>query len=418
MSEYIRTTSEKAKQLKSLFRELHKGKNVEEIREKIIETMVSIPYKDVVMAEEELMNEGIAPEEILSFCDLHTDALKGSVDLSDLKEVQHEHPVYIFKLENRAIEKVIEDVKINLENIKQFDDDLVINSLYSGISKGLEKLFEIEKHYVKKENLLFPFLEKYDITAPPKVMWGKHDQIRGMLKQIREILSTDGDYTAGDVKILTDTFFLPAITAIEEMIYKEENILFPMALDILAEKDWNTINSDAEDIGYCLIPPPKISNISDSEKRLSPGLLDNRINLPSGNFNLLELTSLMNTLPFDITFVDKDDSVRFFTQGKERIFERNISIIGRKVQMCHPPSSVHIVEKILNDFKSGKEDEAKFWIQMKGQFILISYFALRSEEGEYLGTLEVTQDITAIKKLEGERRILEYETKERERINV
>lgn len=418
MSEYIRTTSEKAKQLKSLFRELHKGKNVEEIREKIIETMVSIPYKDVVMAEEELMNEGIAPEEILSFCDLHTDALKGSVDLSDLKEVQHEHPVYIFKLENRAIEKVIEDVKINLENIKQFDDDLVINSLYSGISKGLEKLFEIEKHYVKKENLLFPFLEKYDITAPPKVMWGKHDQIRGMLKQIREILSTDGDYTAGDVKILTDTFFLPAITAIEEMIYKEENILFPMALDILAEKDWNTINSDAEDIGYCLILPPKISNISYSEKRLSPGLLDNRINLPSGNFNLLELTSLMNTLPFDITFVDKDDSVRFFTQGKERIFERNISIIGRKVQMCHPPSSVHIVEKILNDFKSGKEDEAKFWIQMKGQFILISYFALRSEEGEYLGTLEVTQDITAIKKLEGERRILEYETKERERINV
>ena len=217
---------------------------------------------------------------------------------------------------------------------------------------------------------------------------------------------------------MADAFFLPVITAIEEMIYKEENILFPMALDILAEKDWNVINRDAADIGYCLIPPPKTSIINQDEKRITPGLSDNRINLPSGNFNLAELTSLMNTLPFDITFVDKDDSVRFFTQGKERIFERNLSIIGRKVQMCHPPSSVHIVEKILSDFKSGKENEAKFWIQMKGQFILISYFALRSEEGEYLGTLEVTQDITSIKKLEGERRILEYENKESEAINV
>jgi DUF438 domain-containing protein len=126
----------------------------------------------------------------------------------------------------------------------------------------------------------------------------------------------------------------------------------------------------------------------------------------------------MNTLPFDMTFVDKDDSVRFFTQGKERIFARNLSIIGRKVQMCHPPSSVHIVEKILDDFKSGKENEAKFWIQMKGQFILISYYALRGEDGEYLGTLEVTQEISGIKKLEGERRILEYEKNESDTANV
>ena len=134
-----------------------------------------------------------------------------------------------------------------------------------------------------------------------------------------------------------------------------------------------------------------------------------KIKLPSGTFSVDELTTILNTLPVDMTFVDKDDTVRYFTQGKERIFDRNRTILGRKVQYCHPPSSVHIVEQILQDFKSGKQDEANFWIQMKGQFIYIRYFAMRDENGDYLGTLEVSQDLTELRKLDGERRILEYD---------
>jgi DUF438 domain-containing protein len=418
MSEYINTRNEKINQLKELFKNLHKGEDVNEIRNQIVDTMVSIPYKDVVMAEEELMNEGISPEEILSFCDLHTEALKGSLDSTTVKSIEDEHPVNIFQLENRELEKEIKILRKVFENVNQFEDDFPVNSLFNEIGNRMNKLYEVEKHYQRKENLLFPFLERYSVTAPPKVMWGKHDQIRVMLKSTRELIAVDGEVAAGDVKILIESFFLPVVNAIDEMIYKEEKILFPMALDVLRDEDWDTIANDSPEIGFCLIQPVQRSNRSVEQKKSINTFDESKINLPSGNFSLAELTSIMNTLPFDMTFVDKDDSVRFFTQGKERIFARNLSIIGRKVQMCHPPSSVHIVEKILDDFKSGKENEAKFWIQMKGQFILISYYALRGEDGEYLGTLEVTQEISGIKKLEGERRILEYEKNESDTANV
>ena len=134
----------------------------------------------------------------------------------------------------------------------------------------------------------------------------------------------------------------------------------------------------------------------------------NRIQLPSGSMTPSELTAILNTIPFDLTFVDKDDTVRYFTQGRERIFTRTRAILGRKVQLCHPPSSVHIVEQILKDFKAGTQNHAPFWINLKGRFIHIEYFALRDEKGEYLGTLEVSQDLTGKRELEGEQRLLSY----------
>ncbi len=135
---------------------------------------------------------------------------------------------------------------------------------------------------------------------------------------------------------------------------------------------------------------------------------DGSIQLPSGSFTSKEIMAILNTIPADMTFVDKNDKVKYFTQGKERIFARNRAIINRDVRLCHPPGSTHIIERILDDFKSGKASHAPFWIQMKGKFIKIEYFALRDENNEYLGTLEVSQDLTENRKLEGEKRILSY----------
>jgi DUF438 domain-containing protein len=135
------------------------------------------------------------------------------------------------------------------------------------------------------------------------------------------------------------------------------------------------------------------------------------IQLPSGSFNAREIMAILNKVPVDMTFVDKDDKVKYFTQGSERIFARSRSIINRDVRLCHPPGSVHIIEKILDDFKSGRASHAPFWIQMQGKFIHIQYFALRDENGEYLGTLEVSQDLSDLRKLEGEKRILSYTDK-------
>jgi DUF438 domain-containing protein len=133
---------------------------------------------------------------------------------------------------------------------------------------------------------------------------------------------------------------------------------------------------------------------------------DDAITLPSGHLSVRQLTAMLNTLPMDITFVDADDRVAFFSEGSDRIFVRNRAIIGRKVEDCHPPKSVHIVEQVVADLRSGRRDVAEFWIQMGPRFVHIRYFAMRGEDGEFLGTLEVTQDISPLRALEGERRLL------------
>ena len=135
--------------------------------------------------------------------------------------------------------------------------------------------------------------------------------------------------------------------------------------------------------------------------------MEDVIDLDTGELNQREIKAIMNTLPIDVTFVDKDDTVRYFNRPEERIFPRTKSVIGRRVQMCHPQKSLHVVNRILQDFREGKRDVAEFWINVKGRLIYIRYFAVRDRNGEYLGTLEVTQDITEIKKIEGERRLLD-----------
>ncbi len=139
----------------------------------------------------------------------------------------------------------------------------------------------------------------------------------------------------------------------------------------------------------------------------NPSSQDDEITLPTGMFTLKELMAVLNTLPVDITFVDKDDRVRYFSEGKERIFTRTKSVLGRRVQDCHPPQSVDVVEKIVNSFREGKRDSVDFWINLKGREIYIRYFAVRDKQSSYLGALEVTQDITEIRKLEGEKRLLD-----------
>ena len=193
------------------------------------------------------------------------------------------------------------------------------------------------------------------------------------------------------------------------MTMKEEEILLPMSMDKLTDSDWYEIaRQTITEIGYCLYDPqvewkPEIMDLTSMrENRFG------QVQLPTGSFSNEELMAILNTLPLDITFVDRNDKVKYFSQGKERIFQRNRAILNRDVRMCHPPASAHIVDKIVDDFKSGKADRAPFWIQMKDQFIHIEYFALRSERGEYLGTIEVSQNLTEKRSLEGEQRILSY----------
>jgi DUF438 domain-containing protein len=207
------------------------------------------------------------------------------------------------------------------------------------------------------------------------------------------------------------------VERIREMIYKEENILLPMILEKLDEEEWKSIARESKEFGYCLldkvpqwsalVEAPASTAAVDGEparRAHSPAL--GTLVMPSGSLMPKEIVKILDTLPLDMTFVDKDDKVKYFSQGKDRVFERTVSILGRDVANCHPPQSVHVVEKILDSFKNGEKDHEDFWIRMGPKFVYIRYYAVRSDSGEYLGTLEVTQDIGPIMALEGEKRLM------------
>jgi DUF438 domain-containing protein len=197
------------------------------------------------------------------------------------------------------------------------------------------------------------------------------------------------------------------------MTIKEEQILFPMTLDKLTEAEWYEISKQSLEIGFCLYDPQVEwrPGWAKNEKSKMVSTTGDSIQLPSGGFTVEELLAILNTLPVDMTFVDRNDKVKYFSQSKERIFQRNRAILNRDVRHCHPPSSTHIVDKIIEDFKAGKESRAPFWINMGGKMIHIEYFALRDESNKYLGTLEVSHDVAVYRQLQGEQRILSY-TKE------
>lgn len=409
MSELINNSRERVNKLKKLILTLHEDKSAADVKKELSELMGSVPYGEVVQAEEELIADGLEREEVLKFCDIHTEALKGNIDTSMAKSIPDGHPVDTFIKENRALQNKIEDIQHAYHKVNSKKSDESCNDILGEIHNHFNDLMDVEKHYVRKENLLFPYLEKNNITGPPMVMWGKHDEIRGFLKSSIELLRSTPEVKKEELQGYWELMLQPAINGISDMFYKEEQILFPMSLDTLTEIEWYEIYKQSAEIGYCLIVPEIEWKPNVTIDEIEDKNYDGKVKLSSGSFTIEELESMLNSIPQDMTFVDKDDKVRYFSQGKERIFERSKAILGREVQYCHPPSSVHIVNQIVSDFKSGKQDEAEFWINMGGKLIHIAYYAVRNKDKEYLGTVEVSQDITKINSIEGEQRLLSYD---------
>ena len=409
MSELINNSEKRKELLKHMIMQLHAGEAPAEARKQLVSLLTKIPYGEVVEVEQELISEGTLSEaEVLKFCDIHSEALNGAIDLSGMKIIPPGHPVDTFKKENKELLKVVEQLEELYRKMSSLKTVSEIGQYFLQIKTHFNNLMDVEKHYLRKENLVFPYMEKYGITGPPKVMWGKHNEIRELLKASIEVLDNPGDLTLEEVESAVQLVFKPASDGVADMTMKEDQILLPMVMDKLTDLEWYEVYKQTLEIGFCLYDPDvewKPENIAATDEA------DNNsdiIQLPSGSFTKAELQAILNMLPVDMTFVDKNEKVKYFSQGKERIFHRSRAILNRDVKLCHPPSSVHIVEQILEDFRSGKQDHAPFWIQMKGKFIFIEYYALRGENGEYLGTLEVSQDLTDKRALEGEQRILSY----------
>ena len=413
MSEYINNRELRQQTIKEIIRQLHEGKTVEDVKKQFEDVFDGVSANEISEAEGALIAEGLPVSEIQRLCDVHASVFKGSIEeihqTTDPTLIQG-HPINTLLRENREIERIIEEeVRANLINIEK------ASGLQAFVA-GIDNLAKINIHYQKKEILFFPYMEKYGITAPPKVMWGVDDEIRNQIKEVKMLVT--------ESRIDRESFLEKVemmITNVTEMIFKEENILVPMILEKLTQDEWNSIAAQSEEIGYMV---HDVTEWKDNIAMESISLADNKgieegitkdeqdqeeiglVHLPTGVFHVEELTSLFNTLPFDITFVNKDDVVKYFSEGKERTFPRTKSIIGRNVSNCHPPASVHIVEKIVEDFKDGIKDQEDFWIKMGNKYILIRYYAVRSEKGEYLGVLEITQDIKPIQEITGEKRLV------------
>ncbi|MFV0529953.1 MAG: DUF438 domain-containing protein [Flavobacteriales bacterium] len=315
-----------------------------------------------------------------------------------IENLQENHPVKVYFEEKEWIEKMIADLKnTDVENEFQKYFNL------------FNQLSEIEKRFARKENQLFPYLEKHGWNGPSQGMWSFHDNLRDqirLLKQFNEVKDTE--------KINQNLGFL--IDGIQRLMMIEELKLFPTSLQLLTQEDWQEMEKGEEEIGWmhkkAVLEDHKENYIHPSQdftKRDLSFSTENTYHYDEGYMTLEQVNLLLKTMPVDLTYVDENDKVIFYNRGEERVFPRSAGIIGREVKFCHPPKSVGTVLKILEEFKKGTQNTADFWIQFKGQFILIRYFAVRDENKNYRGVIEMSQDITNIKKLEGEQRLLDWE---------
>jgi len=409
MSEYINNQTRRREILKRLIRELHEGKTVEEVKGEFAALLQDVGAEEIAEMEQALIAEGLPETEIKRLCDVHVAVFRESLDAQAKPETIPGHPVHTFRAENEAAGRLLDALQEALDALMATPGTAQLEQ-----ARGrLRELREYGKHYLREENILFPYLERHGFTGPSSVMWAIHDDVRAGWKALDGLLAAGpgDDPAAFNARVVE--VFEPLSTAIREMFYKEENILFPTAMEKLSETEWGAIRAQEPDIGYCYVTPGDQWPPNAALQEVVPppvetgAVADDLLDLDTGVLTAQEVNRLLTHLPVDVTYVDKDDTVRFFSQTRERIFPRSPAIIGRKVQKCHPPASVHLVQRILDDFRAGRRDAAEFWIQMQGKFIYIRYFVMRDERGEYQGTLEVTQDLTHIRTLEGERRLLD-----------
>jgi DUF438 domain-containing protein len=406
----ISDPEEKQAALKEIIKALHAGEDMAVLKQRFGQLIRGVEATEIAKMEQALMDEGLPAEEIKRLCDVHVEIFKEALEEQDRPEPPMGHPIHTFMKENRASEKIMSETSMLMGRIGYPPRPEAFQENSQTLGSLMERLSEIDIHYTRKENQLFPMLEAHHFTGPSQVMWSIHDDIRAGLKQAREAFAKADP--EGTLKPLKE-----AIQAIRDMIYKEEHILYPASLDMLTDQEWIKVKEGETDIGFAWVVPDTgwpediIKEPEDVPPEPAEVLEEvaGALGLDTGRMTLEQINLMLTHLPVDLTFVDETDRVAYYSEGPERIFPRSPAIIGREVRNCHPPKSVHLVNQILDAFKSGLRDTAEFWIELGGKFIYIRYFAVRDADGYYRGCLEVSQDLTQIRKLEGQQRLLDWE---------
>ncbi|HUT80176.1 MAG TPA: DUF438 domain-containing protein [Candidatus Bathyarchaeia archaeon] len=405
--------TEKKKALKKLIDDLNDGIDHEIAKTEFNKIIKETGPDELAKVEEELVKEGMPREKLNKLCDIHLSVFKERLGEQKVI-VPIGHPVNILMEEHRILLEYVEKLNTNAIKIaksKNFDsiqDDLkIVESITDHFKKAI-------KHYLREENVLFPYIEKHGLTEPPAQMWIDHDKIRAIEKRLFDLVDGSKAKTIDFPKFSDELLKVTGSLAnlLSTHFFKENNILFPASLRLISQPEWKDIRHEFDEIGYCCFTPVEATKVFDIKKEEGVKLPEKvqeegTIEFETGPLPISVIEPILNTLPLDVTFVDPDDRVKFFSKGDERIFVRTKAVIGRTVQNCHPQKSIEVVNKILSDFREGKRKVAEFWIDLGESKIHIRYFAVHNKEGKYLGCLEVSQDITEIQKLKGQKRLLD-----------
>ncbi len=401
------TDKERKKVLKQIIKELHEGTPVEEMKVKFGDLLASCSPLEIAQIEEELIKEGMPVEEIRTLCDVHLAAFQDALDSTHLN-LDPSHPVWILMEEHNLLLQNAIELREIVRALATLEDFNNAKHHWKALLHKVSQFRDSENHYLREENVLFPYLEKHGITQPPKIMWTEHNEIRGLEKQLYALIDSYKKLVYTQFTSQLNDIALAIAEKLASHFQKENSILFPSGLRVITDSEWPQIRDEFDEIGYSFFTPEpfQAAKAETQPDEGSPAMMG-IVQFETGNLSYETLQGIFNTLPVDITFVDKHDKVQFYSESGGRIFVRTKAVIGRTVQACHPEKSLHKVQQILDDFREGKRKTAEFWINLKDQLIYIRYFAVHDNKGEYLGCLEVTQDITDIRALKGEKRLLD-----------
>ena len=377
--------------------------NGRQLYDRYQEAFEEVGPQDLFGAFYRLMEKGLQPKELLGVLDKVINVAYEGLTAHSWKMPANNGFLLSLMMENQALIEKLEEIK----GVLREEDQL---SRKEKLIPRVEELLRFNHHYLKKENILFPYMErKLEHFGGLSIMWSLHDEARAKMKQAIQCLESGQGIDPEFNQQIGSLFFI-----LHGLVKKEELILFPAASELITEEEWAEMGKQSLEYEFPFIEKPEEQPESAEETTFQRRLeLESdgtcKFKTETGELDFEQILMIFNALPVDMTFVDEHNKVRYFSRPKDRFFPRSPAIIGRDVDKCHPPESVHVVHQIVESFRSGNRDTATFWINLKGKMILIQYFALRNSEGEYKGVLEVSQDITEIKSLEGERRLLQWE---------
>jgi PAS domain S-box-containing protein len=389
--------------LRELIERIDAGEGYIEIKGYFQKNLGPVNPLEVDYYKEEWMKDGVSEENFEVLKRISLEVFRKSIQ-NEKPIAPKGHPLYTLMAEHALIMEYVNELQRLVVSISSEEREAT-SELLDRIRQLIGYLEDSQTHYLREENALFPMIEKHGLTGPTAAMWSEHQDIHVLEKKISELNSqTDSKLIKSLGKMSEPTMDL--VNLLASHFNKENTILFPASLRLLKEVEWNAVAQDFDDIGYssyAIKPARGAATVEEKQASVST----NEVVFGSGRLSISILEAMFNHLPIDMTFVDAHDRVQFFSESPDRIFVRSRAVIGRSVQLCHPKKSLHVVEKILQDFREGTRDSAEFWIDLKGKKIHIRYFAVRDSNGEYLGCLEISQDITEILKITGEKRLLD-----------